>query len=431
MAFTVVMPQVAETVTEGTVFRWLKGPGDQVEKYEPLVEVNTDKVDVEIPAPVKGVLKEVLAPEGTVVQVGQPLAVIEEAEAAEAVRPETPPIAEAGREEPQPPEEAERAAAEAEAPAAVEAPAPHRPRATPRVRRLAEELGVDLSQVRGSGPGGRITEEDVRRYATQREAAPAAARAEAPPPPPETVAPPREEPRPPAEEEERVPITAIRRTIAQRMVASAFTAPHAWLMMEADVTGLVRLRQALRDEFERVEGVGLTYLPFVVKAVAEGLRRHPYLNASWSEEGIVLKKRINIGIAVATEQGLMAPVVHDADRLSIAGLARAIAELAERARAGRLRLEDVQGGTFTVDNTGVFGSVATMPIIFPGQAAILTSEAIRPQVAVVGEEAIAIRQVMNLCLSFDHRILDGHQAAAFVAFVKERLEGIGPGTPVY
>jgi len=427
VAFTVVMPQVAETVTEGTVTRWLKSPGDRVERYEPLVEVNTDKVDVEIPSPVKGTLKEVLAPEGAVVQVGQPLALIEEAEAAEAIRPETPPIAEAGREVPQAPAEAERAAAEAEAPAAAEAPAtPQRPRATPRVRRVAEELGVDLSQVQGTGPGGRITEEDVRRHAAQREAVPAAARPQAPPPP-------REAARPPAAEEEveKVPLTAIRRTIAQRMAASAFSAPHAWLMMEADVTGLVRLRQALKDEFERREGVDLTYLPFVIRAVAEGLRRHPYLNASWSDDGILLRKRINIGIAVATEQGLLVPVVRDADRLSIAGLARAIADLAGRARAGRLTLEDVQGGTFTVDNTGVFGSVATMPIIFPGQAAILTSEAIRPQVRVLENEAIAVRQVMNLCLSFDHRIVDGHQAAAFVAFVKERLESIGPDTTVY
>ena len=427
MAFTVVMPQVAETVTEGTVTRWLKSPGDQVERYEPLVEINTDKVDVEIPAPVKGILREILAPEGAVVQVGQALAIIEEAEAAEAIRPETPPIAAAGREEPQAPAEAERAAAEAEAPAGAEAPAaPQRPRATPRVRRVAEELGVDLSQVRGTGPGGRIIEEDVRRHAAQREAVPAAARPETPPPPREAAPPPAAE-----EEVEKVPLTAIRRTIAQRMAASAFSAPHAWLMMEADVTGLVRLRQAIKGDFERREGVDLTYLPFVVKAVAEGLRRYPYLNASWSDDGILLRKRINIGIAVATEQGLMVPVVHDADRLSIAGLARAIADLAERARSGRLRLEDVQGGTFTVDNTGVFGSVATMPIIFPGQAAILTSEAIRPQVRVLENEAIAVRQVMNLCLSFDHRIVDGHQAAAFVAFVKERLEAIGPDTPVY
>jgi len=427
VAFTVVMPQVAETVTEGTVTRWLKSPGDQVERYEPLVEINTDKVDVEIPAPVKGILREILAPEGAVVQVGQALAIIEEAEAAEAIRPETPPIAAAGREEPQAPAEAERAAAEAEAPAGAEAPAaPQRPRATPRVRRVAEELGVDLSQVRGTGPGGRIIEEDVRRHAAQREAVPAAARPETPPPPREAAPPPAAE-----EEVEKVPLTAIRRTIAQRMAASAFSAPHAWLMMEADVTGLVRLRQAIKGDFERREGVDLTYLPFVVKAVAEGLRRYPYLNASWSDDGILLRKRINIGIAVATEQGLMVPVVHDADRLSIAGLARAIADLAERARSGRLRLEDVQGGTFTVDNTGVFGSVATMPIIFPGQAAILTSEAIRPQVRVLENEAIAVRQVMNLCLSFDHRIVDGHQAAAFVAFVKERLEAIGPDAPVY
>lgn len=392
MAVTIVMPQVGETVTEGTVERWLKKPGDRVEKYEPVVEVNTDKVDVEIPSPVSGVLKEILAPEGAVVSIGQPLAVIEEEIPAEAP-PEAP-------------------AAPAQAPARS-APAGERPRATPRVRRLAQEHGVDLARVRGTGPGGRITERDVLEAAGRAgPGAPAvpAARIE--------------------QEEETVPLSAVRRTIARRMAASKFTAPHAWMMMEADVTGLVRLREARREEFRQREGVELTYLPFVVKAVAEALREFPLLNSAWGEDGIIIKKRIHIGIAVATEQGLLVPVIHDADRLGIAGLARAAAELAERARAGKLRLGDVQGGTFTLDNTGAFGSVVSMPIINQGQAAILAMEAITRRPVVVGDDAIAVRSMMNLCLSFDHRILDGAEAGAFLASVKGRLEAIRPDTPI-
>jgi 2-oxoisovalerate dehydrogenase E2 component (dihydrolipoyl transacylase) len=277
------------------------------------------------------------------------------------------------------------------------------------VRKLADKLGVDLALVEGSGSQGRIVEDDVRAFAEARgkpAAAPVAGAVE--------------------QEEEILSLTPIRRTIAKRMAASKFSAPHAWLVMEADVTGLVRLREAQREAFRQREGVDLTYLPFVVAAVAQGLRESPSLNASWAEETIVLKKRIHIGIAVATDQGLLVPVVHDADRLNVAGLARAVHDVSQRARAGKLRLEDVQGGTFTVDNTGWFGSIISMPIINQGQAAILALEAITKRPVVLDDDAIAVRSVVNLCLSFDHRILDGAQAGEFLRSLVQRMEGYGP-----
>jgi 2-oxoisovalerate dehydrogenase E2 component (dihydrolipoyl transacylase) len=400
MTTTVTMPEVGETVTEGTIEKWLKKPGDHVDKYEPIVEINTDKVNVELPSPVSGTVKELLVEEGAVVAVGAPLAIIEEV-AGEALAEAPPP---------------EEARPRPEAPPRAPAPAgpPVRRRATPRVRKVAEKLGVDLSLVAGSGPQGRVLEEDVRAFA---EAGPE----------PRGAAP---IPGPVEQQEEAVPLTAVRRTIAQRMTASKFSAPHAWLVMEADVTGLARLRQAQREAFRQREGVDLTYLPFVVAAAAQGLREHPSLNASWAEDKILLKKRIHVGIAVATEQGLLVPVVHDADRLSVPDLARAIHDVSERARAGKLKLEDVQGGTFTVDNTGWFGSIISMPIINQGQAAILALEAITKRPVVLGDDAIAVRSMVNLCLSFDHRILDGAEAADFVRSVVQRLEAYGPNTPL-
>jgi 2-oxoisovalerate dehydrogenase E2 component (dihydrolipoyl transacylase) len=400
MTTTVTMPEVGETVTEGTIEKWLKKPGDHVDKYEPIVEINTDKVNVELPSPVSGTVKELLVEEGAVVAVGAPLAIIEEV-AGEALAEAPPP---------------EEARPRPEAPPRAPAPAgpPVRRRATPRVRKVAEKLGVDLSLVAGSGPQGRVLEEDVRAFA---EAGPE----------PRGAAP---IPGPVEQQEEAVPLTAVRRTIAQRMTASKFSAPHAWLVMEADVTGLARLRQAQREAFRQREGVDLTYLPFVVAAAAQGLREHPSLNASWAEDKILLKKRIHVGIAVATEQGLLVPVVHDADRLSVPDLARAIHAVSERARAGKLKLEDVQGGTFTVDNTGWFGSIISMPIINQGQAAILALEAVTKRPVVLDGDAIAVRSMVNLCLSFDHRILDGAQAADFVRSVVQRLEAYGPNTPL-
>ncbi len=424
MTTTLTMPEVGETVTEGTVERWLKKPGDHVDKYEPIVEINTDKVDVELPSPVTGTVKELLVEEGAVVDVGAPLAIIEEVEgevpAEISVEVPQEAAAAAAKEAAPAPPAGERAPARERAPAAYEGGS----RSTPRVRKLAQELGVDLSQVTGSGPRGRIIEEDVRAFAAGQGPTEAKAPAAGKPPAAGKAAP------APAgrieQEEETVPLTPVRRTIAQRMAASKFSAPHAWLMMEADVTGLVRLRESAKEAFREREGVDLTYLPFVVAAAAQGLRENPTLNASWSDDGVVLKKRIHIGIAVAVEQGLLVPVVHDADRLGIVGLAQAIHDVSRRAREGKLKLEDVQGGTFTVDNTGWFGSVISMPIINQGQAAILALEAITKRPVVLDNDAIAVRSVVNLCLSFDHRILDGAQAAEFLRSVVRRLEGYGP-----
>jgi 2-oxoisovalerate dehydrogenase E2 component (dihydrolipoyl transacylase) len=285
-------------------------------------------------------------------------------------------------------------------------------------------LGVTLDTLAGTGPGGRIVEEDVRAAAS---GAPAKAgvAVEAPP----TAAPARPAsaaPSAPGADEESVALTGIRKTIAQRMSASAFSAPSAWLAMEADVTELVKLRESKKEAFRQRHGVDLTYLPFMAHAVAQTLLEHPYLNASWAEDKIILKKRINLAIAVATDRGLMVPVVRDADRLSVTGLAQAMSDLGERTRDNKLTLEDVQGGTFTLDNTGAFGALISKPIINHGQSAIITLEAITKQPRVVADNAIAVRSVVMVCLSFDHRVMDGHQAGYFLRDVKKRLEAFGP-----
>jgi 2-oxoisovalerate dehydrogenase E2 component (dihydrolipoyl transacylase) len=438
MAFTLTMPEVGETVTEGTIERWLKKPGDKVEKYEPIVEINTDKVNVELPCPVNGTLTEILAQEGETIPVGAELARLETAEGE--VPAEITPVQADEQPEPQAEpakEKAPVAAATKEAPvreAVASAPPPerdgrdgggNRPRATPRVRKLAEELGVNLAQLTGSGPNGRIVEEDVRAAA---EGAPVEAAEPSGEVAVTTVERPAATPAKPGADEEAVPVTSIRRTIAQRMTASAFSAPAAWLVVESDVTGLVALRNAQKEAFRQRHGIDLTYLPFMAHAVAQSLLEHPYLNASWAEDKIILKKRVNLGIAVATERGLLVPVVRDADRLSVTGLAQAMNDLGERTRNNKLQLDDVQGGTFTLDNTGAFGTIISMPIINQGQAAIITMEAITKRPTVVADNAIGVRSIVATCLSFDHRILDGHQAGAFLQAVKKRLEALNPET---
>ncbi len=437
------LPHVGESVTEGIINKWLKRVGDRVEKYEPLAEVVTDKVTMEMPSPASGVLTRLLAQEGQTVPMGT---VIAEMEVEGAVTPEAPqreaPAAAAAPAS-RPAQEVDRIGVLLKdvapvgptgsgAPVAEAAPpaeAPRHQRYSPAVQRLAAEHGVDLSRVTGTGIGGRVTRKDVENYISSmagREAAPAA------PGPVPTPAPARApvEAAPVAPDEERVPLTPVRRMIAEHMVKSASQIPAAWSIVEVDVTGLVQRREALKAEFQRREGINLTYLPFVVKAVAESLREHPLLNSSWGGDAIILKRRINIGIAVSTEYGLVVPVVHDADTLSIAGLARAMDALTTRARQGKLALADVQGGTFTVNNTGALGSVVSQPIINHPQAAILTTEAIVKRPVAIND-AIAIRSMMNICLTFDHRVMDGAEASAFMASVKRRLEAIGPGTGIY
>ncbi|MBO0688612.1 MAG: 2-oxo acid dehydrogenase subunit E2, partial [Candidatus Dormibacteraeota bacterium] len=308
-----------------------------------------------------------------------------------------------------------------------------KPRLSPAVRRLVEEHGVDLSQLQGSGGGGRITRDDVLAFLERRDrrapAAPAAAAqpATAPPPAAEPPEPGRATPATDGREE-LLPLSTMRRSIAEHMVRSVTTAPHAWTLVEVDVTELVGYREAEKEGFRQRHGVALTYLPFVIQVVCDALRAHPHLNATWTDEGILVKHYINMGIAVAVPDGLLVPVIHAADQLGFADLARAIDDLSSRARTKRLRPEDVQGGTFTLNNTGANGSIASGPIINQPQAAILTTERITKRPVVVGEDGIAVRPIMNMCMSFDHRVIDGKTAGDFVNFVKDALERWTPAS---
>ena len=442
------LPQVGESVTEGVIGKWLKRVGDSVEKYDPLVEVVTDKVNMEMPSPVSGVLTHILAQEGETVPMGAPIAEIEvEGEVPEPSAPAAPaapepapvPSAPAGTTgvllkdvAPVGPTGSGGAPTAPESPAAPVAPQPvaaaappaaqrQRRRYSPVVMRLVEEHSLDLSLLEGTGIGGRVTKKDVLRHL---ESAPAAVSAPAAPAPVAAPLP------APQEDETRLPLTPTRRLIAAHMTRSATEIPQAWSITELDVSGLVARREALKEGFREREGVNLTYLPFVLKAVAEALKENPLVNSSWDGDAIILKRRINIGVAVAAPAGLIVPVLHDADTLSVSGLARRLDDLTRRARAGELTLDEVQGGTFTLNNTGALGSIASQPIINHPQAAILTTEAIVKRPVVVGD-GIAIRSVMNICFTFDHRIMDGAEASAFTNAVKQRLEAIGPDTGVY
>jgi pyruvate/2-oxoglutarate dehydrogenase complex dihydrolipoamide acyltransferase (E2) component len=292
---------------------------------------------------------------------------------------------------------------------------------------LVREHGVDLSQIQGSGIGGRITKKDVLEYVQRRDAgAPVPQKPEAPKAEPAALAATQGAAPPPSTTDGGdtvMPLTQVRRAIADHMVRSRQTSPHAYLMVEVDMSAVTQLRSRMREEFERRYGVKLTYLPFVARVVCEALRRHPTLNASWSEQGIVLKKDVHLGIAVALEDNLVVPVVRNADRLSIAGLATTMADLGERARSNHLKLDEIQGGTFTLNNTGALGAVMTQAIINQPQAAIMTMDLVVKRPVVVEGDAIAIRPMMNLGMSFDHRINDGLQATRFVRTVKELLEG--------
>ena len=523
----VTMPQLGESVAEGTIGKWLKKPGDHVAKYEPLLEVITDKVNAEVPSPFEGTLKEILVEEGATVPNNAEIAVIDEGGSAGAQATAATPVATA---ESAPagstPTAAEEAAAAAPAAAApTPAPAPmassappsastttpaaavHGPagsderpasdditggsdaRMTPAVRRLLREHGLNAAMIVGSGGGGRITREDVTDYVESQRtgkpvgsqnaqgggaAAPAPVAAPAPmaAPSPAAAAPaPAPSPAPapmqaapsaapasaaptgaaasgaPARggfasqrvtfpdgaDEVLVPATQMRKGIAAQMT-KALQVPHAYVQMEVDVTGLVRLREREKAGYQAREGLSLSFVPFVVKAAAEALKRHPAMNAHWTEQGLVAKRHINVGIAVAVDDGLIVPVVRDVDGLSISGLNKAIADVSARSRAGHLRVDDFGGGTFTVDNTGWLGSNLTMPIINVPEVAILTMEDIRKRPVVVETkdgDVIAIRPIMNMVLAIDHRANDGAGATALLRDIKAWLEGVGPETPIY
>jgi 2-oxoisovalerate dehydrogenase E2 component (dihydrolipoyl transacylase) len=414
----VVMPQLGESVHEGTISRWLVKPGDKVVEFEPMLEVDTDKVNAEVPAPVSGVLKEILAKEGQTVQAGSEIAVVELGDGATATATATP-------EAPAPAPKTDTP--KVEKPSAAPPPAPPpRPegggehRYSPGVQMAASELHVDLSKVTGTGLGGRVTRKDVETYAAKAKPVPAA------PGPAQPAAQPVQK----AEGDEVVQLSRVRRLIAENMTRAKQTIPHAWQTQEADMSGVVANRNANKAAFQKQEGFSLTYLPYVMAAALSALRENPHVNATFNETELVVHRDINLGISVGMEDTLLVPVIRQADGLSIAGLARAVNDLATRARNKQLKADELAGATFTVNNSGTFGTLFSYSVINPGQAGILTMEAIveRP-VAVQG--LIGIKPMMYLCFSFDHRVLDGLQAARFVTACRKWLESVSPETPVY
>jgi pyruvate dehydrogenase E2 component (dihydrolipoamide acetyltransferase) len=394
MTWEFILPDIGEGVVEGEVVRWLVEEGQELGEDQPMVEVMTDKATVQIPSPKKGKVLKLLVHEGQMAQVGSPLLVLDVGNGG----PGAPPVS-------------------AHPPPAASAPAKAAPArdggralATPATRRLAREMGVDIQSIRGTGPSGRVTKEDIERAVPSRAAAPA----------PRDRAVPAATPA--GAQEERIPIRGLRRRIAEKMHKSKSTAAHFTYVDEVDMTELVSLRERARRAAEE-RGVKLTYLPFIAKAVIAALRRHPMLNATVDEERgeIVVRRAYHLGIATATEEGLIVPVVKDADRKSLFDVAREIEALAEKARAGTLALDEVTGSTFTITSLGKLGGLFATPIINHPEVAILGIHEIRKR-PVVREGEIAIRDVMLLSVSFDHRIIDGHVGAAFAQTVKGYLE---------
>jgi pyruvate dehydrogenase E2 component (dihydrolipoamide acetyltransferase) len=450
----VKMPQLGETVVEGTILKWLKQEGDEVAQDEPLFEISTDKVDTEVPSPAAGTLSKILVGEGQTVSVGTELATIEAGNGAAAAKPEAateapaPSEAEAGEAPGTPVQEtaavetpqAEPAAAVPAAqapsqpkPSVKTPPADGGPRSqilSPLVRKLADEHQVDLSQLHGTGTGGRITKNDVMAFVASRgEAAPAAAGAPAAPaaapqPAAAPAAAPAAQPMRPAvagQGEEVVPITHIRKRIAEHMLGSTQTTARAWTLVEVNVDHLVKIRERAKEAFREKYGVNLTYLPFVVRATVDALLEYPYVNARLDGENIVLHRYVNMGIAVSYDAGLIVPVIKGADGMNSVGIARAIADLAERARAHQLKPDEVQGATFTITNPGPFGSIASVPIISTPNTAILSFDAITKRPVVI-DDAIAVRSMVNISMSWDHRVIDGELATRFLARAKQNLE---------
>ena len=459
MSTQITMPQLGESVAEGTVGRWLKHEGDTVKRDESLVEIITDKVTAELPCPVSGRLSKILVGEDQTVRVGTPIAEIDEVGAAAATRSDASAqtvsaaatAAEAGA---QGAATGGAATATAQEPlsSTVLAPATNgnghgrdqrgatesRERISPLARRLAQEFHVDLGAIQGTGEGGRVRKEDILGFVAQRGTEPttvapvAAVQPAAPAQAPATAS--LERPAPPVlptEEDEIVSPSPMRRIIAEHMVRSKHTSPHATTIVEVDMTGITRWLERNRDGFKAREGYGISYVPFVVKAAVEALKEYPYINASWTEDNkIILRKQIHIGVSIAVPNGLIVPVIRNADTLSVAGLARAVNDLATRARSNRLQSQEVQGATFTVNNPGVFGTILSMAIINQPNAGILTMDAVVKRPVVV-DDAIAIRAMMYLGVSFDHRVIDGATAGPFLATIKRRLEAWGPEIDVY
>jgi len=445
MPTDIVMPQMGESIVEGTITKWLKKPGDKIQRDEPLFEISTDKVDAEIPAPASGVLQDIKVAEGATVQVNTVVGTIA-ADGEAAAAPKPAPAAEKNVASPN--------ATPAPAPATAKAqPVPAQPvaareedehaRSSPLVRKIAREHDVDLSQVEGTGLGGRITKQDILAFIEGQSRAPVMEPGEtgvSPVQPSEdarrptvSAAAPAPAPRPsPAAAVipgDLVPLTNMRKIIAQRMIESRRTSAHVHCMFEVDLTRIVNLRNKLKSGFEQRNGARLTFMPFFVRAAIIALQQFPIVNASTEAEGIRYHRHVNVGIAVALDWGLIVPVLKNADELNFLGLQRGITDLGERARNKKLKPEEVEGSTFTVTNPGQFGAVFGLPIINQPNSAIMGVGGITKTPLVVtdadGNDSIAIRSVVHLTLGYDHRLIDGAVADQFMAFVKKTLEGWG------
>ncbi|UCE02360.1 MAG: 2-oxo acid dehydrogenase subunit E2 [Candidatus Latescibacterota bacterium] len=440
----IIMPQMGESIAEGTITKWLKGPGDSVRRDEPLFEISTDKVDAEIPSPTAGVLAEIKVGEGETVEVNSIVGTIadsmEEAAAGDGGGDASATAAPAAATTPTPPPAPSAQPAAAPSPSAGVTPTfpsargvenkeeLQRTRSTPVVRRMAQEHGIDISGIVGTGVSGRVTKQDLLAYieAGGPAVAPSPAAPAAPVPAPAPAAAPSVLPAVPAfQPGEAVTVEAMsimRKKIAEHMVLSRRTAAHVQTIFEIDCSNVINTRKALQDDFVSRHGQKLTITPFFVKAAVEALRAIPIVNASLDGDNIVYKRDINVGVAVALEWGLIVPVIHNADDLSLVGINRRVADLAERARTKQLKPEEVQGGTFTITNPGVFGSLFGTPIINQPQVAILGMGTIEKRVKVVENDAIIVKPMMFTCLSFDHRIIDGAVADQFMGHLKKTLE---------
>jgi 2-oxoglutarate dehydrogenase complex dihydrolipoamide succinyltransferase (E2) component len=395
MTIDIIMPQMGESVAEGTIIHWLVNEGDRVQKDQPIVEISTDKVDTEVPSPKAGILGKIIHKEDATVPVGTVIARLKEVKTGEAPSAEK--------------ENVVPAKEKVEEKAISVPPRPHKTQAeirlSPLVKRMAREYRIDLSKVTGTGIGGRITKQDILSYTKGKPvSAPPAAEEET------------------EEKEKIVPVSPKRKIIAERMVESRNTAAHVTTTFEVDMSNIVKFREEHKEAFFRNEKVKLTYLPFVMLNTAHALRQHPIFNSSWSDEGIIMKKNINIGIAVSLEDGLIVPVINNADKKHLEELARRSHDLAERARNKKLKPDEVIGGTFTITNYGSNGSLFGTPIILLPQIAILGMGTITKKPVVIND-AIAIRSMMYLSLSFDHRVVDGAMADKFLTTIKDGLEG--------
>ena len=474
MPTPVTMPRLGESVAEGTIGAWMKQVGEYVEKDESLVEVITDKINAELPSPVAGRLTKILVNVDETVAVGTQIALIEESAdvnveplAQAAPGPDAAPVKNAQQVAMPVMTDTQTSSyimASGNTDHAYEATErdDERQRISPLARRLAREHSVNLSTIQGTGANGRVRKEDILGYVTQRQqtgqatqdtevllrssaqpvqlqhtevsrlvqGTPPVQESKNTPLPYESA--PIERPASMSGDDEVVTPSRMRLAIAEHMVRSKRTSPHATTMVEVDMTNIAKWLVKNKDEFKRREGYGISYVPFVMKAVCEGIRKFPTINSSWTEDNkIIIKKRINLGIAVATDAGLVVPTLYDADQLTLAGLAKQVNAIAQRARNNKLTLQDMQGSTFVVNNPGVFGTILSVPIINQPHAGILSMDAVVKRAVVVEDDAIAVRSMMFLCLSFDHRILDGAGAGGFLQAVRTKLQGYGREIDVY